>query len=202
MPRSFKLPSFTPGALSLASLKDPQVRMRTLLGVLLAANLVAAAFAFHLFDDSPEQVARQVLDTRQQTLRQLKKLNESRQLAGKVDKGREEGTRFISSYMTSRRVTYSTIIKELNEKATEAGMKPKDAQIGIEAIQGSDSLDMLIVTAAFEGGYKQLLSFINLLDKSQRFVIIESLAASPQQNGFLQVTLKINTFVKEDMNNL
>jgi len=202
MRRSFKVPSFAPGTISVAALKDPQVRMRTLLGVLLLANFAAAAFAFHVFDDSPEQVARQVLDTRQQTLRQLKKLNESRQLAGKVEKGREEGTHFISTYMTSRRTTYSTIIKELNEKATEAGMKPKDALISIDAIQGSDSLDILTVTAAFEGGYKQLLNFINLLDKSQRFVIIESLAASPQQNGFLQVTLKINTFVKEDMNNL
>lgn len=202
MPRSFKVSSVNLGSLQLGALKDPQIRMRVLLGVLLVANLVAAAFAFHLFDDSPEQVANQVIETQKQIVRQKIKVAAARQHAGKLEKGREEGTRFIATYMTSRRITYSTIIKELNDAATQAKMKPKDALIGIDAIEGSDTLDKLTVTASFEGGYKQLLEFINLLDKSKRFVIIESLAASPQQNGFLQVTLKINTFVKEDVNNL
>ena len=166
-----------------ASLKDTRVIVRLVLGILLAANLVAAGFAFHLFDDSPEQLARQVQSTRQQVLAAVVKLNHTRQIAGKVEKGREEGTKFIDTYMTSRRVTYSTILNELNETAAQAHMKPKDAVIGIEAIQGTDSLDMLTVTASFEGQYQNLVKFINSLDKSKRFLIIESLTATPQQNG-------------------
>jgi type IV pilus assembly protein PilO len=198
MPRNFKLPSIPLTALPVSALKDPQVRTRIGLGVLLLANLVAAVFAFHLFDDSPEQVNRQVLDTRKETLQQLKKLNQARQLASKVEKGREQGTRFIDTYMTSRRNTYSTIIKELNETASKSSVKPKDAIIGLDAIQGTDNLDVLTVTASFEGGYKGLLLFINQLDASKRFLIIESLSAAPQQNGLLAITLKLNTFVKED----
>ena len=191
---AFRLPSFP-----LAALKDTRVLVRLILGALLAANLVAAGFAFHLFDDSPDQLARQVQSGRQQVLAAIVKLNRTRQLAGKVDKGREEGTRFIASYMTSRRATYSTILAELNQTASITGMKPKDAVIGLDAIQGTDSLDVMTVTASFEGPYPSLVKFINALDKSKRFLIIESLAASPQQNGnVLQVTLKLNTFVKDD----
>jgi hypothetical protein len=187
------MPSF-----SLSALKDTRVIVRVVLGLLLAANLVAAGLAFHLFDDSPEQLARQVQSTRQQILAAIVKLNHTRQIAGKVDKGREEGSKFIATYMTSRRATYSTILTELNETAAQAHMKPKDAVIGLDAIQGTDSLDMMTVTASFEGQYADLLKFVNLLDKSKRFLIIETLAASPQQNGNLQVTLKLNTFVKDD----
>jgi len=187
-----------PPAISFAAFKDTRVIVRVVLGLLLAANLVAAGFAFHLFDDSPEQLAHQVQSARQQILAAVVRLNHTRQIASKVEKGREEGSKFIDTYMTSRRVTYSTILSELNETATQTNMKPKDSVIGLDAIQGTDSLDMMTVTASFEGPYTNLVHFINSLDKSKRFLIIESLSATPQQNGNLQVTLKLNTFVKDD----
>jgi len=198
LPALPKLARFHLPSVPLASLKDTRVLVRLLLGLLLAANLAAAGFAFHLFDDSPEQLARQVQGTRQQVLGAIVKLNRTRQLAAKVDQGREEGSRFIDTYMASRRATYSTILTELDQTAALANMKRKDAVIGLDAIQGTDSLDTMTITASFEGQYKNLVNFINLLDKSKRFLIIESLAASPQQNGNLQVTLKLNTFVKDD----
>ena len=73
MPRKFNLPPIPklgqlPFSHVFAPLKNTQVRLRLLLGVLLAANLVAAGFAFHLFDDSPEQVAHQVQAKRQEVL--------------------------------------------------------------------------------------------------------------------------------------
>jgi hypothetical protein len=193
-----KLPKVSLPLASLASLKDTRVLVRLILGALLTANLVAAGFAFHLFDETPEHLARQVQSTRQQVLAAVVKLSRTRQLASKVDQGRDQGSKFIATYMTSRRATYSTILSELNETAANAGMKPKDAVIGLDAIQGTDSLDMMTVTASFEGPYANLVKFVNSLDKSKRFLIIESLAASPLQNGSLQVTLKLNTFVKDD----
>jgi Tfp pilus assembly protein PilO len=197
MLKNFKLT--LPSTISLAALKDVRVLIRIFLGLLLIANIVAAGIAFHFFDDSPENIAMDVQRTRQQVLSAIVKLNRSRQLAGKVDLGREEGSKFISSYMTSRRETYSTILTELNEIASQTGMKTKDALIGLDAIQGTDALDMMTVTASFEGSYQNLLKFVNSIDKSKRFLIIESLAAVPQHNGdILQVTLKLNTFVKDD----
>jgi Tfp pilus assembly protein PilO len=200
MPKNFKLPSI-PKLPALGALKDTQVLIRLLLGILVAANLVAAGFAFHLFDDSPEQIARQVQSTNQQVLSQIVKLNQTRMHAGKVEKGREEGTKFISTYMTGRRKTYSTIISEIDGMSNFAGMRSKEWNIGLDAVKGSETLDMMTITANFEGDYKNLLIFINQIDLSKRFLIIESLAASPQQNGSLQVTLNLNTFVTEDTNN-
>lgn len=197
MLKNFKLS--LPAAPSLASLKDLRIIIRVVLGALLMANVIAAGFAFHVFDESPENIAVEVQHTRQQVLAAVMKLNRARILAGKVDKGRDEGTHFISTYMTSRRLTYSTILSELDQIASQTGMKSKDTLLGLDAIQGTDSLDVMTITASFEGTYQNLVKFINQLDKSKRFLIIESLAAVPQQNGnILQVTLKLNTFVKDD----
>jgi hypothetical protein len=44
-----------------------------------------------------------------------------------------------------------------------------------------------------------LIQFVNLLDKSQRLLIIESLNTTPQQgSALLNVTMKLDTFVRED----
>lgn len=211
MARNFKLPSMPQGrklpfgsissaAAPLAVLKDPQILVRILLGLLLAANLVAASFAFHLFEVSPEQIARQVQSTRQQIVAQMLKLNATRMHASKVDKGRDEGSKFVTTYMTQRRSAYSDILSDIDAMAAASSMKSKDATIGFEAIEGTDSLDMMTITANFESNYPGLLKFLNQVDRSKRFFIIENVAAAPQsnQNGILLITIKLNTFVKED----
>lgn len=198
--KKFKLPALPVSTFKPPSFKEPQVRLRAVIGVLLVANLIAAAFAFHLFDPSPEQLAQHVIALRQQTLQQTIRLNQARAVAAKVEKGKAEGDQFIASYMTSRRQTYSAIISEINQIAASAHMKTKDALINLEAIQGTESLDMMTVTESFEGKYDDLVRFVNLLDKSKRFLIIEALTATPQQKEGLQVTLKFNTFVKDDSN--
>ena len=54
------------------------------------------------------------------------------------------------------------------------------------------------IQAGYEGTYANLAKFVNLLDKSPRFLIIESMMAAPQQTGqVLNVTIKVDTFVKE-----
>ena len=65
---------------------------------------------------------------------------------------------------------------------------------------GSDTLQMLTTNVGFEGTYANFTKFVNLLDKSPRFMILESMqAAAPQQQGgqALNVSLKIDTFVKD-----
>ena len=50
-------------------------------------------------------------------------------------------------------------------------------------MDGSDTLEMMQISANFEGTYPDLIHFVNLLDKSDRLLVIESLNATPQQGG-------------------
>ncbi|MDQ2900915.1 MAG: hypothetical protein M3Y07_14125 [Acidobacteriota bacterium] len=196
MPRSFNIPRLS--GVSLGSLKDPKVAVRIVLGALLAANLVAAAFAFHLFGTSAEDMARQLDEGRAQVKIQQNRLNQARLLSGKVGKASSEGGSFVSSYMTSRRKTFSTILGELDKTAEAAGIKAKEKSIQLDPVEGSDSLSMMTISANFEGSYASLLKLVNLLDKSPRFLIIENLQAAPMPTGILNVNIKLDTFVRDD----
>ena len=191
LPRKVSLP--TP-----ASLTDPKFLVRSALGLLLAANLVAAAMAYHIFDASPEALNRQLSTAIAERQALQAQLTRTRTLNHSVDRGKQEGDKFLSTYMTSRRHTYSTIIGELTETAKSAGMKA-GATISLDPVQGSDDLDMMTVTLNLEGNYGQLMKFVNMLDRSPKFLIIETLTVTPRaKSDVLSVSVKLDTFVKDD----
>ena len=194
MPRNFKF-----AAPRVGSLSEPKVLVRLCLGGLLLANLVAAGFAFHLFDASPEALEQELAATLSQQQAEQARLLRSRATSVSIDRGKTDGERFLASYMTSRQFTYSTIIGELTETALTAGMEKPGATINLNPIPGSQDLDMMSVTLNAEGRYGQLVKFINLLDRSPRFLIIESLTVNPRaKSDVLTVNVKLDTFVKDD----
>jgi Tfp pilus assembly protein PilO len=181
-------------------LREPGTGMGIVAGVLLVLNLVAAAFAFHLFGSSPADVAQQLQSTRQELSAARSHLTLTRQVAGKVQKARGEGDQFLTLYMTPRRTTYSQVYAEIQDAAEKSGMKWKEGTFSPpDPVKGSDDLSMITLSVSFEGPYQNLLKFVNLLDRSKRFLIMESLVAAPLPDGkTLSTMVKINTFVRDD----
>ena len=186
MPRNFR-----------TAARDPRVMFRIVIGTLLAANLAAAVAAFRPFSGSADP--RQHLSDLRTELTQLQtRVTRARNLVSKAEKARTQGDDFLSKYVTDRRTTFSTIFEELDRTAQQAGIKPRDRNVELNPIEGSDTLEMMSITAGYEGSYAALQKFVDLLDKSPRFLIIESLGVNPQQGGqTLNISLKLDTFVKE-----
>ena len=180
------------------AIKEPRVAMRAIVGTLLAANLVAAVMAFKPFGGSADDLRREQQALRVQLTRLQARVATSKRLVEKVETARREGDQFLAKFVTDRRVVSSTIQEELNRAAKDAGIKALPATLDLEPIEGSDTLEMMTISAGYEGTYAALTKFVNLLDKSPRFLIIENMQTAPQQGGqALTVTLKLDTFVRE-----
>jgi len=192
MPRNFNL--------NLGGLKwkDPRVAMRAVLGTLLLANLVGAVIAFKPFGGSADDLRRE-RNTLQQQLSQLQKtVADMKSQVEKVKIARAEGDQFLAKYFADRRVVTSTIQGELVDIAKQAGVIYQPTTWTPETIEGSDTLAMMTINAGCQGTYAALSKFVNLVDRSPRFLILESMVASPQQTGqTLNVTVKIDTFIKD-----
>lgn len=176
------------------------VLVRVAIVVLLVANLVAAGFAFHWWNNSPAALESKLADTRQQLNIERNLVTRSKNMAAKVDTARAQAGKFIDGYMTPRRNTYSTILGDLDQMAAQAGIKTRERSITRDPVEGSASLSMLTLTASFEGSYPSVLKFMNSLDRSPRFLIVERLQAAPVANSQnLQATVKLNAFVRDDV---
>ena len=202
MPKSF---SFSPAGatLTFASMKDPRVGVRAALGALLLLNLIAALFLFKPWGGSAEDLEQQLAVLRQQVPQRQAGLARSKALVQKVEKARAEGDQFMSKFMLDGKNTYSTIIGELDRAATQVKLTPRERQFGVEPIDGSDNLGIMTISANYEGAYPNLTKFINELDRSPRFLIIESLQAAPQPVGQnVNVNFKLYAFIKDDTGGL
>jgi hypothetical protein len=191
MPRNFNLKIGVPG--------NPRSIIKVVLGLLAAANLVAGYFVIRPLGGSPQELRQQVVDMRTQIRQQQNVLERTRLLAGKIELGRGEGDKFMSKFFLPRRTAYSTVMAELTDLATQAKITPKESANAIDPIDGSDVLEMMQITANYEAKYEDLVRFINMIDKADRLLVMESLNATPQQGGGkLNVMIKLDTFVVED----
>ena len=189
MPRNFDLRTL---------IKDRRMVVRAGLGVLLAANLVMAAFIFHPLGGSVEDLTEEMRSKQRDLAQELQRVERTRSLEAKVQQAKVEGDKFLDECTMDRRSAFSTILGDADKMAVESGMKPKDSSYApLEPVEGSDTITRLTISANYEGSYASLTKFVNLLDKSPRFLIIESLQAAPQANGLLSVTLKLDTFIRE-----
>jgi type IV pilus assembly protein PilO len=198
MPRSFNF-----RAIELprgAAWKEPRVLVRIGLGMLLAANLVAASFAFNIFGSSPEALSQSLVSAEARLQADQARLTRSRLLTSNIGKGKAEGDTFLATYFTNRRTTFSTNLTEIRQTATTAGMKTQEGTIApVEPIEGTDDLSMTTVSVNYEGTFPQFVKFVNLLDRSPRFLIIESMQVAPQPKGdVLNTNLKLRVFIKDD----
>jgi type IV pilus assembly protein PilO len=173
--------------------------VRVILGVLLAANLVAAGLVLFPPGGSAEDLDRQLTGLQAQITSKQALLERTRRHAEAVQLGRTEGDQFVNDYFLASRTAFSTLLGELDSAATQAKIVPKEHGFSLVPVDGSDLLSVMSVSAAYEGAYADLMRFVHELDRSPRLLIIESLSATPQQGSDkLSVTMKMDTLVRDD----
>jgi type IV pilus assembly protein PilO len=178
--------------------KDPRFVARVVLGTLLFLNLVAVYMVVSPVGGSAEELEAQIASLRESIHRRQTALGTMKTLVAKIEQGRSTGDQFLSQYFMDRRTSSSAILTELDQAAKGAGMRPKERSFAYDPIEGSETMSMMTVIANYEGTYSDLLEFVNKLDKSPRFLILDTLTAAPQVNGpTLNVQIKFNTFVRE-----
>jgi len=186
------------GKLSGSSIRDPRLTMRAVIGLLLLANLVVAVIAFKPFGGSADDLRREEASLRGQRAALEVKVGSGKRLVSKVETARKEGDLFLEKYVTEHRVVTSTVQAELNRMAREAGGSYLPITMNEDPIEGSDTLWMMTINAGYQGTYANLTKFVNLVDKSPLFLIIENMQLSPQQTGQnLNVSLKVLTFYRD-----
>ncbi|HEY2842333.1 MAG TPA: hypothetical protein VGJ09_01740 [Bryobacteraceae bacterium] len=195
MPRNSKIQGPGTGSQAL----DLKRKIRIVLGVLLALNVIAAGLVLFPIGGSADDLEHQLAALQSQAAQKRALLERTRLNVTAIEKARGEGGQFLNSYFLGRRSSDSALLAELTAAAAKAQIKERDRAQTTEFIEGSDALSMMTITANYEGTYRNLLSFIGELDRSESLLIIESLTAAPQQgSNTLTVSLKIDAFIRDD----
>ena len=169
------------------------------LAALALFDLVFYLFAIGPLSESEREKRLLVENLRRQTGEQAARVEKLAAIVNKVETARTQGDELMEEIMLPRRTAFSAIVSEIDQASREAKVELRERGFNVEAIEGSNTLSMMTVTAGLDGSYDNLVKFLNLLDKSSKFLIIESLGAAPQQTGnLLSITIKLDAFVREE----
>src|SRR5580692_9892147 len=120
--------------------KSPQFLLRALVGVLLAANLVAAGLLLFPPGGSAEDLEKQLASLQGQAVTKRALLEKTRQHVQAVELGRAEGDQFLGQYFLGRRAAPELLLTALGNAEAGSKIKEKGWSSTFEPIDGSDTL--------------------------------------------------------------
>lgn len=90
---------------------------------------------------------------------------------------------------------YSMISDDLNRIAAECGVKIEGERYDQKeaAIEG---LQRIEIQADVSGDYLQLVKFINSMERSKLFFVIDDLGLGGEQNGTVKLQMKLETYLR------
>jgi len=180
--------------------KDLLSGIRLGAAALLVCNLAALYFVLRPPGGSPQELRALAAELRIEVHQRQGALTRTRDISGKVELGRGDAQRFMDVWFLDRRIMASTVDSDLIAMGREAGLHQKETTLATEPVEGTDDLSMLTASVNFEGTYANLMKLLNEIDRDKRLMIIESLAAAPQQgSNMLNINVRLNGFVRDDL---
>lgn len=147
---------------------------------LLALLLVDLLFFVLAFRPAGQSIAEQ-----RQGLERLRADLEQRRAAverlhaieANLTEARRGGEDFYRTRFLPKAIGFSVIVEELDKLASANGVRKGPVGYNLAEVKGRSDLEAVEITTSLEGDYAKILQFINRLEQSPLFLIVDSLAA-------------------------
>jgi Tfp pilus assembly protein PilO len=168
-------------------------------GALLAADGVMAFYAYHM--SSSERSAQQELAAQLTEIKLLKAdVARASAIRSAFPATKADCERFKDS-LPSARSGYSVITAELGDVGRQANLQIGSLEFHPNEIPARDLTEVL-VNATVTGNYRSIMRFVNGVQRSKNYYIVESLslasdtAGAPGGSGTVRVDLHLKSYFK------
>ncbi len=171
--------------------------VRMVLGVLLAAD----AGLFFWNASARAENPRSQMEQRDRLRRQHELLGGDVRLAADIRDRLPEVEKQCDAFLRERLQPasggYSAVAEDLNRIATTAGLSSRGIQYKQKELDERGVTEVQ-VTASVEGGYASLVQFINSLEKSKQFYLLEelTLVESSSNTNVIRLSLQLKTYFR------
>ncbi len=87
----------------------------------------------------------------------------------------EDSRRFHDSVITPRASSLVPVLRQIEGMAREGGLKPGAASYRVETVRGLN-VDQFVITMPVTGTYRQLVNFIERLERSSYFLTLDQVS--------------------------
>ena len=170
--------------------------VRVTLGVLLAADVALLAWNAQAREENrPSQIG------------QLERLRRQHELLGgdvglaagirnRLPEVEKQCDRFLQEQLLPVAGGYSAVMEDLNRISSETGLRARGVQYKQKELDGRGVAEVQ-VSATVEGGYANLVRFINSLEKSKQFYLLEELTlVESSANSAIRLSMQLKTYFR------
>ncbi len=108
---------------------------------------------------------------------------------------RRECDQFFTEELREASTGYSSVIADLGAIAKQAGLRTSGIGFHQKDV-GNRGVVEVEVSTAVEGDYPSLVSFINGLERSKNFYLLDSLDLASRTEGNLKLNLRLRTYFR------
>ena len=92
---------------------------------------------------------------------------------------------------------YSQVVSELGRLTQKSNVRLANVQYSqVPVLSGANALTELNMDASVSGDYRPIVEFINNLERSRTFFVINSINLSGQQTGMVNLRIHLTTFLR------
>jgi Tfp pilus assembly protein PilO len=165
-----------------------------ILGVL-AADALLFWFNWQLAGAAPEQVEQQLDQVRRQHRLHGAEVQRASEIRSKLGQIEKDCNQFYEEQFLGEEVGSSTVVADLTAIAAKAGLEARNVTYKQTELERRNVIEVAIV-ATVEGSYASIVGFINGLEQSKRFYLLENLALASGQGGALKLNLQLKTYFR------
>lgn len=171
-------------------LKQTRNKLTIIAAVLLVVDLVCVAMLA-----TPIAGSQQSRDNEKSQLwAELKKREKApwRGLDKKIPEARKEIGEFYQDRLPD---TYSAISTSLDKTGVESGVKVSGERY-VEKEAAIEGLERVEISADVAGDYQQLIKFVNALERSKLFFIVNGVQLGNEQSGLIKLQITLETYLR------
>ena len=158
-------------------------RLKLALGILGVLNLVAIYLFFFPPGGSKRDLVEQESILHNQIVQQRVGEVHLKKVAEKIDAGGVQTEQFANRYFLPRRQAFEKLATELLRMSSASGLRERERTYTADPIEGTEDLTLVTVNANYQGTYADMMQFVNQVDHSPQLLILDTLSATPQQQG-------------------
>ena len=172
-----------------------RVRLQTALGILLLINAVLLFFLLRSGGSTAAERADELARLEASHRLAERKVSKLRQLKQEVQDATQNEQRFAEGNFLSRSAAFSRMLADLERLAADNKLQPTDATYRLNESGNKLGWVNVEVSLQMQGEYPDLVHFLNQLEQSHLFWIIESLDVDGQTGQNLRLNLQAATYL-------
>jgi len=170
-------------------------RIRIAILAVLAADALLFWFNWQLVGAAPEQQAQQRDQWRRQHRLWSADIQRASEIRGRLGQIERDCRQFFEERLLSEEVGSSTVVGDLTAIAAKAGLQTRTVNYKPVELEKRNVIEVAI-SATVEGSYSEIVAFINGLEQSERFYLVENLALASDQGDALKLNLQLKTYFR------